>query len=241
MAMRHYLRALGRDDLPAQIALGGRTYLLRQTFKHNSVSAVGLYEADGDRVVLKCYRRAPAVVVPMRWAGRLMATHEAAVLRRVQDVPGVPRLRGRYGSTGIVRDYVEGAPLTRDSQVDEEFCSRLMAILEELHRRGIAYVDLEKAENILIGEDGRPHLIDFQVAFNVPDRYLGGTFPMRWVRRHLQGADLYHARKHMRHLMRARLSRKKIQDLRGRPWIVMASNALTAPYRRLRRLLLRKR
>jgi hypothetical protein len=237
MAMRHYLRALGRDELPAQITLGGRPYALRQTFKHNSVSAVGLYEADGDLVVLKSYRRAPAFVVPMQWAGRMMAAHEAAVLRRVQDVPGVPRLRERYGSTAIVRDYVPGTPLARDSQVDGEFFGRLMAMLEELHRRGIAYVDLEKPENILIGEDGRPYLIDFQVAYSVPDRCLGGMLPFRWVRRHLQGADLYHARKHMRRVMKARLSRKEIQDLRRRPWVVRASNTLTAPYRRLRRLL----
>ena len=235
--MRHYMRALGRDELPARISLQGRSYMLRQTFKHNSVSAVGLYEADGDLVVLKCYRRAPALVVPMLWSGRMMAAYEAAVLRRVQDVPGVPRLRGRYGSTGLVRDYVPGTPLTRDSQVDGEFFSRLMATLEELHRRGIAYVDLEKPENILIGEDGRPYLIDFQVAFNVPERYLGGTLPFRWMRRQFQGADLYHARKHMRRLMSARLSRIEIQDLRRKPWIVRASNKLTAPYRRLRRLL----
>ena len=240
MAIRHYLRALGRDELPAQIALEGRPYALRQTFKHNSVSAVGLYEADGDLVVLKCYRRAPAFVLPLQWVGRMMAAHEAAVLRRVQDVPGVPRLIGRYGATGIVRGFVPGTPLTRRSQVDEEFFRRLTELLEELHRRGIAYVDLEKPENILLGEDGRPYLIDFQVAFNVPERYLGGTFPLRWVRKHLQQADLYHARKHFRRIMKARLSRMEIRELRRRPWLVRASNALTSPYMRLRRLLLRR-
>ena len=80
----------------------------------------------GDLVVLKCYRRAPALVVPMLWSGRMMAAYEAAVLRRVQDVPGVPRLRGRYGSTGLVRDYVPGTPLGSGliyvQLVDSESC-----------------------------------------------------------------------------------------------------------------------
>ncbi len=226
--MRRYLRALGRDELPEQIVLGGRAYSLERRFKHNSVSAVGLYATDGDRVVLKCYRRAPALVVPMKWVGRLMARHEAAMLRRVQDVDGVPGLRGRYGPTGLVRDYVPGRPLTRSSAVDREFFRRLRRLMDELHGRGLAYVDLEKAENILVGEDGRPHLIDFQVAF-------GGR--SRWVLRRLQEADDYHIRKHMRRVIKGRLSREEILESKDRPWLVRMSNLMNVPYMTLRKLL----
>jgi len=237
MSTRHHVRALGSDELPAQIRLLGRSYRLRHTFKHNAISAVGLYEADGDRVVLKCYRSVPFCCLPMQWAGRMMAAYEAAVLRRVHDVPGVPRLRGRYGRTGLVRDYVPGEPLTRHSRVDEMFFPRLFALLAELHRRGIAYVDLEKPENILIGEDGRPYLIDFQVAFNVPERYLGRTLPFRWLRDRLQEADLYHARKHYRRVYRRELPEEEINRLRPKPWFVRLSNALNAPFKKVRRLL----
>jgi len=228
LLIREYLRALGRKGLPEQIVLCGRPYRLERRFKHNSVSAVGLYAADGDRVVLKCYRRAPALVVPMEWAGRMMAAHEAAMLRRVWDVPGVPRLRGRYGRTGLVRDYVPGRPLTRRSPVGREFFRRLRGLLQEVHRRGMAYVDLEKAENVLIGEDGRPHLIDFQVA------YAGRC---RWLLRRLQEADNYHVRKHMRRVLKPRLSPEEVRQLKGRPWVVRLSNLMNVPYMRLRRLL----
>jgi hypothetical protein len=236
--MRDYLRALGGEDLPAQIVLSGRPYRLQRAYKHNSVSAVGLYQADADRVVLKCYRSAGALFVPLEWVGRMMAAHEVAVLRRVQDVPGVPRLRGRYGRTGLVRDYVPGTPLTRRSRVNGQFFSRLMGTLRELHRRGIAYVDLEKAENILVGEDGRPYLIDFQVAYNMPERRLGATLPFRWVRRRLQEADLYHARKHLRRIMKRELSPEEVAGLRGRPWLVRLSNLANTPYKKLRRRLM---
>jgi len=228
LLIREYLRALGRKGLPEQIVLCGRPYRLERRFKHNSVSAVGLYAADGDRVVLKCYRRAPALVVPMEWAGRMMAAHEAAMLRRVWDVPGVPRLRGRYGRTGLVRDYVPGRPLTRRSPVGREFFRRLRGLLQEVHRRGMAYVDLEKAENVLVGEDGRPYLIDFQVAF---------AGRSRWLLRRMQEADDYHVRKHMRRVMRARLAPEEVRELKGRPWVVRLSNLMNVPYMRLRRLL----
>lgn len=226
--MRRYLKALGREELPERIVLGGRAYALERRFKHNSVSAVGLYAADGDRVVLKCYRRAPALVLPMAWAGRWMARHEAAMLRRVQDVAGVPRLRGRYGPTGLVRDYVPGAPLTRRSPVGREFFRRLRRLMDELHGRGMAYVDLEKAENILVGEDGRPHLIDFQVAF---------AGRSRWLLRRLQEADDYHVRKHMRRVMKPDLSREEILESKERPWLVRVSNMMSAPYMTLRKML----
>jgi hypothetical protein len=226
--MGPYLKALGRRELPDRIVLQGRSYALTRRFKHNSVSAVGLYEVDGRRVVLKCYRRAPALLVPMEWAGRLMAAHEAAMLRRVQGVAGAPRLLGRYGPTGLVREYVPGRPLTRRSAVDREFFRRLERLLDDVHRRGLAYVDLEKAENVLIGDDGRPYLIDFQVAF-------GG--PFRWLLRRMQEADDYHVRKHKRRVMKPWLASEEVQELRGRPWFVRLSNLVNVPYMKLRKRL----
>jgi len=240
MPMSRHLRALGRHDLPAGIELDGRKYKLVQTFKHNSASAVGLYEADGDRVVLKCYRAAPLLIVPTGWAGRLMASHEASIMARVQDMPGVPRLRGRYGKAGLVRDYVPGVPLTRSTPVGADFFPQFFRLLRDMHRRGIAYVDLEKAGNILVGEDGRPHLIDFQVAVRVPDSCLGGLVPLRWLRRHLQRSDRYHAVKHFRRIRRGELTAEKKARLRRKPWLVRLSNVVNAPYKKLKRALFGK-
>ncbi|MFO8007865.1 MAG: hypothetical protein R6V05_09025 [Candidatus Brocadiia bacterium] len=227
--------ALGEEGLPPRIELDGASLALQKTYKHNSVSAVGLYGDGESRAVLKCYRRGSLLGIPMRWMGRLMARHEAAVLQQVQDIPGVPRLLGRYGRTGIIRQHVPGRPLTRDTEVPVQFFGDLFRLLHRLHRRGVAYVDLEKAENILLGEDGRPYLIDFQVAFHVPDRLFGRLWPVRWLRDQLQRADLYHARKHMRRLWPGRLSARQQRRLRRRPWFVKLANALNAPYKKLRR------
>ncbi len=240
MLLGHHMRALGREDLPSDIILEGNVLRLVETFKHTFVTAVGVYEREGERVVLKCYRKAPLFGIPMAWAGRLMAAHEAAVMRQVEDIEGVPRFRGRYDSASTVRDYVPGAPLRRDSKVGEEFFPGLFRLLRELHARGLAYVDLEKAANILVGDDGRPYLVDFQLAFRLPGKFLGRTRLARALRHLLQQADLYHARKHFRRVMRERLTDEQIARLRPRPWFVRVANLIYAPFKKLRRRILRK-
>jgi hypothetical protein len=241
MSIADSVRALGCEGLPRQIVLDGHTFGLVSLFKHTFVSAVGLYAADtGQAVVLKCYRSAPLLGVATAWAGRLMAVYEAAILERLSGVQGVPRLRCRYGATRIVRDYVPGVPLTRHSRVTQEFFDDLFRVLGEVHRRGVACVDLEKASNIILGQDGLPHLIDFQAAFYWPEGLLGGTLPARCLRRWFQRADLYHARKHFRRLMRSQLSKEELARLRRRPWFVRLANAMHSPFKKARRWILRK-
>ena len=73
---------------------------------------------------------------------------------------------------------------------------------EELYRRDVAYVDTNKSHNILLGDDGRPHLIDFQISFapgilrKIP--FFGWLAGM--LLRRLHEADVYHIHKHWRRL-----------------------------------------
>jgi predicted Ser/Thr protein kinase len=170
-----------------------------------------------------------------------MARYEAAVVRAVHDLRGVPRLLGFHGRAGLLKEYVPGEPLTRHTNVDRRFFRQFFRLLRSIHRRGIAYVDLEKAENIMLGQDGLPYLIDFQVAFYLPERFGGCTWPARLMRRLLQRADMYHARKHFRRLLRDELSPRQIACLRRKPWFVRLGNVLHAPYKKLRRWLLANR
>src|SRR5258707_12335587 len=88
--------------------------------------------------------------------------------RKLQDLPNIPRLLGTVGDTGFVHEFVAGRPLASERPVPDGFFDRLVDSLAELHRRGIAYVDTNKPENILLGDDGQPHLIDFQISWDSP-------------------------------------------------------------------------
>lgn len=223
-----WLRALGSDDPPFSIVVEGKSYQQARIFKHDFFAATGLYVSDSGKVVLKVGRRAAILFLPTRWIGEALAYHEARLYGLVAGLPGVPAFLGRLGPTAIVHDYIEGRPLARDDRVDDDFFPRLTSLLEAMHRRGVAYVDLEKRENILLGDDGRPYLIDFQISWHWPPRRLGDTWPARLLLRVLQDSDRYHLHKHWRR-QRPDQHAKLFSQGAGRP----------PPWIRLHRLLFR--
>jgi hypothetical protein len=213
--VRHsWLRALGHEDLPARIQLGDGEYRHLRTFKHDFFAATGLYDGPSGRVVLKLGRTRSFLGLPMAWLGEWAADHETDMYRLAESVPGVPRCFGRLGRTGFAHAFVEGHPLQKKERVGDDFFPRLQEMIERLHACGMAYVDLEKRENILVGADGRPWLIDFQISYPGPsldaaiDRRRGPGTLHRLVPRRLRGyllarlqqGDRYHLLKHRRRL-----------------------------------------
>jgi hypothetical protein len=233
------LRALGGQQLPDTLLVRGRRFERERAIKHSFATAVGVYRRGEERVVCKFHRRASFLGLPLGWLGRLLARYEAAVLKQVHDVPGVPRLRGVPQPGVVARDFVPGRPLHRDMDVRDDFFPRLLDLLGTIHRRGIAYVDLEKPGNILLGDDGHPYLIDFQVAFHVPPKCLGQTTGVRWLRVLCQRGDRYHAMKHFRRMRPDLLTPQEWAMGKVRPWPVRAGNAIAAPLKKLRRWMLR--
>ncbi len=212
-ARRHlWLRALGPAEMPEQIALPDGRYRHVRTFKHDFFAATGLYQGPSGLVVLKLGRLAGLFGFPMKWLGQWLADRESANYRAAEGLPGIPRCLGRWGPTGLVHAFVEGHPLQPRERVDDDFFPRLAAILDGLHRRDMAYVDLEKRENILVDDCGRPWLIDFQISWYHPPggidcRPLRGPQALRrlmpeglarFLLARLQQADRYHLLKHRR-------------------------------------------
>ncbi len=199
---RHpWLYALPGARLPANVYCLGRPYQLIHTFKHDFFAGTGLYRGDdGHLAVLKMNRTEPAFGVPLRCIGRFLAAREIRLYRLTADLPGVPALTGPVGDTGLMHDFVPGHPLGRRDAVSDTFFDELMDLLRALHRRNIAYVDLNKRQNILKGDDGRPYLIDFQISLWLPNRGWRRAAPVRWLLRRFQQADRYHTLKHKRRL-----------------------------------------
>ena len=96
-------KALGSRSLPETVAIGGVAHRLRETFKHDSWAATGLYEGpSGVLRVVKLHRQAPVFGIPMGWLGRRMARHEIQLLSALADLKGLPALAGQVSSEGRV-------------------------------------------------------------------------------------------------------------------------------------------
>ncbi len=196
-------RALGRGEPPAQIEVGDVPCALVEIFKHDSWAATALYESPRGKVVVKFNRHEPLLILPMGWLGRWLARRESRALVLMCGVPGFPKeagavcVHGRRDPAAVVHEFVEGHPLHIDERPADDFFPRLEAAVRAMHERGMAYVDLNKRENIIVTETGTPLLVDFQICFR-PPRAMAWLPPIRWLLREFQAADLYHLQKHVR-------------------------------------------
>jgi len=197
-------RALGDDDPPSEVLIGGVPYERITIYKHDSWAATACYaNASGEKAVCKFNRRQPIFIIPMVWLGRGLASREAGFLKRLSDVELVPRdlgeviVDGKVLRYAMARTHIEGEPFRRPDQVDARFFEDLRRTLDQIHAHDVAYVDLHKRENILISEDGRPYFLDFQVGYGLGSGWLHGGRLARYVLGQLRELDDYHVRKHI--------------------------------------------
>ena len=126
-----------------------------------------------------------AKVLPVRWWGRWQIRREASIYRRLAGLRGVPRYFGRIGKNAMAIEYIEGERIShwRRRELPEFLFVRLWALIEAIHARGIVHIDLRKRDNILVTEDGRPCIIDFNASFCFDPAGLGARFLFPLLRR----------------------------------------------------------
>ncbi|MFO0837211.1 MAG: hypothetical protein U1D55_01700 [Phycisphaerae bacterium] len=240
-ATRHaWLYALPEGRLPESVECRGERFTLVETFKHDFFAATGLYRGPRGLAVLKLGRASDLVSIPTAWIGEFLTRREVRIYSRLQDQSGVPELIGKVGRNGFLHAFVPGHPLGRDERVSDTFFDELFALLRALHERDIAYVDLNKRQNVLMGDDGRPYLIDFQISLDLSGGGWRRWPPMRWLLARFQQADWYHALKHKRRLRPDLLTPdERLRVERLSIWIRL-HRAVARPLTNLRRRALRR-
>ena len=117
--------------------------------------------------------------------------------------------------------------------------------MAEIHAKGIAYVDLSKRDNVLVGEDGLPCLIDFQIAWFWPGSgWLGALVPGflgRWLLARLQRGDRHHVLKHRSRVQPETLTEAQCEQLENPGRLLGALRLVLRPYQKWRRRRQRRR
>lgn len=236
-------RALGPSDPPESVTVDGQHFTRVELFKHDSWAATALFEGPSGRIVCKFNRTQPVCGLPMEWLGRRLAERERRALERLAELPTIPKPLGPVYADGkrlrntVARRYIPGHPLREGEAVGPDFYPALRRTLAEMHARGIAYVDLHKRENVIVGDDGRPYLVDFQICFDATHPrvrwlpYVGSVFD--W----LCAGDRYHLEKHV---WRADPRGEEAPKPQIPAWLRL-HRVFAVPFRQLRRKLLVKR
>ncbi len=144
--------------------------------KRDAFGRVELLEHGAQRFVRRV--ACGGALVLSRRIARVLLARERRALTALAGVVGVPQLVDDFelvqapsldGSVPradevVVRSYAAGEPLHRCESLPLDFFERLEDLVRVLHSRGVAHNDLHKEQNIVVGIDGRPQVIDFQLA-----------------------------------------------------------------------------
>ena len=120
-----------------------------------------MVEVRGRRLVVKDF--APRGVWVRNTIGRWITAREVRALRALDGLPAVPSFLGSIDALAFAVEYRPGRRMSRKlaGRVPPEFLERLETALREMHRRGVAHLDLRHRSNVMAGEDGSPIVLDF--------------------------------------------------------------------------------
>ncbi len=127
-----------------------------------------------------------------RWLARHLLRREHRALTRLalkQGIDGIPRVLDL--SPGVlIRSWIEGAPMQIARPRDPAYFRAASKLVRRLHAANVIHNDLAKETNWLVTPDGRPALVDFQLAMTLTRR---GS-----LARALGHDDIRHLLKHKR-------------------------------------------
>jgi len=105
---------------------------------------------------------------PVKLAGRIQLSREAAAYRALSGLRGVPAFGKRLDADAIAVEYVEGVRLPKfhKHRPLPHLAASLAALLDAVHARGVIHNDIRSRDNILVTPAGRLFLIDFSSALS---------------------------------------------------------------------------
>jgi len=140
------------------------------------------------------------------WARRLalhLMRREHRALARLalgNGVAGIPRALD-FVPGRLARSWIEGAPMQVAQPRDAAYFRTASRLIRQLHTAKVIHNDLAKETNWLVTPDGRPALVDFQLAMTLTRR---GAFA-----RALGHDDIRHLLKHKRSYLPEKLTARE--------------------------------
>jgi RIO-like serine/threonine protein kinase len=186
---------------------GGRVFAVVRVVEHQT-----------DRAILKDFSRSPWLF--QQSFGRFLVALEACAYRRLEGVAGVPRLIARLTPHALLLEHVAGTNcLTAGpDRFSQEFFDHAAALLSEVRRRGVLHCDVGR--NLVLGDDGKPWLVDFASSVVLPRRQgRVGAFLRQLRGKYDERALLKVKRRRAPHLLRATEAEQSRSVLPFEGWV----------------------
>jgi len=118
-------------------------------------------DLDGRRVVVKDFKRSDTLFRLI--VGPILIRREFGALRKLLGVEGIPQLAGKIDRYALAMQHIAGESLAdlQPGVLDDGFYTALRSVVDSMHSRGVAHCDLRSRGNVMLGDDGRPYVVDF--------------------------------------------------------------------------------
>ncbi len=124
--------------------------------------AIWLFEINGKKSIMKDFSKNRFLYRNI--VGRFLVWREGKAYRKLQGIQGVPALYRVVDGTALVFEAIQGNDMEsvqKTKRVPESFFDALNELVSRCHARGVAHCDLKRAPNTMLGDDGRPYIVDW--------------------------------------------------------------------------------
>ena len=102
-------------------------------------------------------------------AGRFLVWREKKAYEKLDGIKGIPIFYRSINGLAIVIEELRGKKLKafhKTIGIPEKFYSDLYDLLNTIHSAGLAHCDLKRTPNIIVGDDGRPYIVDWAASIS---------------------------------------------------------------------------
>ena len=136
----------------------------RKIFRKPTSTRPGIWllEENGKKAIMKDFSRNRFFYRNI--VGRFLVWREGKAYRKLRGIPGIPALYRTVPGTALIFEAIPGRDMESidaTEGVPESFFDALNQLISLCHARGVAHCDLKRAPNTIVGDDGRPYIVDW--------------------------------------------------------------------------------
>lgn len=101
--------------------------------------------------------------------GRFFAKREYLAFAKLQGILGIPEAPFLLDEYAVCYEFISGKTLkdTLPELISDDYFFQLEEMVELMHSKNLVHLDIRNRRNILVTDDGKPALLDFQSSLNL--------------------------------------------------------------------------
>ena len=123
-------------------------------------------------------------------AGRFLVWRESIAYKKLVGLRGIPKFYRTIDGIAFLIEDIQGKDIEiycTEKKLDDFFFTELKKVVDNFHEYGIAHCDLKRSPNIIVGNDGRPYIVDWSASISKKGFHI---FPLNYVYQRFVRDDL---------------------------------------------------